>query len=187
MSEPTEPASAPTKRRWQARRPKNSTLIVEMLALVAAVLVIGTACGSSSTKDGAAAATTSSDTSVAAAPIVHGAWKAGCNQYSAGDLGACKAVHVTKVTCQWQGDDVHLSAVFKNTFSAHVTVHMNPTYTLKNAGLHGNGLTSTKDIGLDAGELRTFTVNQNPEGVDSHPRISSCHPGVDVLQGVELG
>lgn len=177
------------------RRSRRTSAFLIVLALgVGLVAVSGLAgCGSDTGSSDAAndagpsASESDASTTPEASPIVKGTWKGDCNQYSAGDLSACKAVKVSKVTCQWQDDDVHMSAVFKNTFAAHVTMHMQPTYNLLNAGLHGNGFGSVKDVGLDAGESRTVTVDENPAGVDAQPRITSCHPGVDVLQGVELG
>jgi hypothetical protein len=120
-------------------------------------------------------------------PLVRGAWNPECNQFSAGDEDACHALRVTKVTCQWQDDHVHMTVVFRNKFNAHVTVHMNPIYKLRNAGLHGNGLTSVEDVGLDAGEVRIFETDQDPAGVSGKPAITLCRPGVDTISGVELG
>jgi hypothetical protein len=120
-------------------------------------------------------------------PLVRGTWNGECNQFSAGDKSACRAIRAPKVTCQWFDDKVHMSVRFKNTFGAHVTVHMDPIYKLKNAGLHGNGLLTVKDVGLDPGEVRTYETDLDPKGVSGQPRITLCRPGVDVLQGVELG
>ena len=196
MSEATTPNGNQTGNPgWWKRRSKKAKFFLIALALIVALIAISAAAGGSSNKSGADASgdtgTNASNpgasTTAKAAPIVKGAWKGDCNQFSVGDLSACKAVNVSKVTCQWRDNDVHMTVVFKNTFGAHVTMHMAPTYNLLNAGLHGNGLTSVKDVGLDPGELRTVTVDENPAGVDNQPRITSCRPGVDVLQGVELG
>jgi hypothetical protein len=120
-------------------------------------------------------------------PVVRGAWADGCNQYGSGDYEACKAIRVSRVTCQWRDDKVRMTLVFKNTFGAHVTMHFNPEYTLKNAGLHGNGLTASQDVGLDPGERREYSTNQDPKGVKGQPAITRCSPKVDILQGAELG
>jgi hypothetical protein len=119
--------------------------------------------------------------------MVRGTWADGCNQYGGGDYSACKAIRVSRVTCQWQDDKVHMALVFKNTFGAHVTVHFNPIYRLKNAGLHGDGLTSSQDVGLDPGERRAYSTDQDPKGVKGQPAITSCSPKIDIIQGVELG
>jgi hypothetical protein len=194
MSEQVDAASQPKQPGWWKRRSKKTKVFLIFLALVVALIAISAAAGGSSDK-GTPGASNSANTAAAnpatttpkASPVVRGTWNADCNQYSAGDLSACKAIKVSKVTCQWQSDNVHMTVVFKNTFGAHVTVHMQPTYNLLNAGLHGNGLTSVKDVGLDPGEKRSVTVDENPAGVNAHPRIASCHPGMDILQGVELG
>jgi hypothetical protein len=185
--------SQPVKRGWWKRRSKKAKFFLVVLTLI--VLLVGISAAAGGGGDGTASTSnpstepqsTDATPDAVAAPIVHGTWKPECNQYSAGDLDACRAVKASKVSCQWQGDNVHMSVTFRNTFSAHVTVHMDPIYKLQNAGLHGNGLTSTKDVGLDPGELRTVTVDENPAGVDAQPAITMCGPKVDVLSGVELG
>jgi hypothetical protein len=195
MSEDATPLIQPATPGWWKRKSKKSKVFLIALALIVGLVAISIAAGGSSTQSNPNAAgsagtdASGSDASAPAevAPIVHGTWKSDCNQYSAGDFSACKAVKVSDVTCQWQDNNVHMSAAFENTFAAHVTMHMQPTYNLLNAGLHGNGFDSVKDVGLDAGETRTVTVDENPAGVDTHPRITSCRPGVDALQGVELG
>jgi hypothetical protein len=121
------------------------------------------------------------------ATAIKGKWNAECNQFSGGDQDACKAIRVSKVTCQWEGDKVHVIVVMHNTFDAHVTVHMNPIYKLKNAGLHGDGISAVHDIGLDPDETRTYDAEEEPAGVSGQPEITDCRPGVDTLLGVELG
>ena len=158
-------------------------LIGAVVLVVMGVAV--TACGSSVNKasSGAEASSAESD----AGPAVSGDWNPECNQFSGGDQDACKAIRVSKVTCQWQGDKVHVIAVMHNTFDAHVTVHMNPIYKLKNAGLHGDGITAIHDIGLDPDETRTYDADEEPAGVSGQPEITDCRPGVDTLLGVGLG
>ena len=193
MSEEATPSIQPATPGWWKRKSKKTKVFLIILALITGVIAISIAAGGSggTTTPEASPDTSASEpdasTTAKAAPIVHGTWKNDCNEFSAGDMSACEAVKVSQVTCQWQGENVHMSASFKNTFAAHVTMHMQPTYNLLNAGLHGNGMGSVKDVGLDAGETRTVTVDENPAGVDAQPSITSCHPGVDILQGVELG
>lgn len=76
---------------------------------------------------------------------------------------------------------------FKNSFGAHVTVHVEPLYRIKNGGAHGEGFTNTEDVGLDPGETRVWETDLDPAGIEGQPAISACTPGVDVLGGVELG
>jgi hypothetical protein len=62
-----------------------------------------------------------------------------------------------------------------------------PIYTLKNAGLHGDGLTSSQDVGLNPGERREYAAKQEPKGVKGRPKITKCAPKFDEILGVELG
>jgi hypothetical protein len=119
--------------------------------------------------------------------MVEGAWGGGCNQYAGGDYSACKAIRVKRVTCHWSGGNIYVTVVFKNTFGAHVTVHFQPIYVLKNAGKHGTGLTSSQDVGLDPGERREYAARQDPKGVSGQPKITKCAPKFDDILGVELG
>jgi hypothetical protein len=120
-------------------------------------------------------------------PLVKGTWMGECNQFSSGDLEACQKLRVTKVTCQWIEDKVHMKATFKNGLNAHVTVHLEPRYRLKNAGEHGEGLTNFEDVGIDALATRTWEKDLDPAGVDGQPAITACTPTLEVLQGIELG
>jgi len=155
-----------------------------LLMAIATLALVATGCGgSSSSSSGGGKKKKSSDEG----PVVHGTWGGGCNQYSGGDYSACKAIRVSNVRCQWKGNDVWVNVVFKNTFGAHVTVHFQPIYVLKNAGKHGTGLTSSQDVGLDPGEKRDYGAKQEPKGVSGQPKITKCKPSFDIIQGVELG
>ena len=120
-------------------------------------------------------------------PVVKGTWDGTCNQYSAGDEDACKQLDASKVTCQWIDGKVHMTITFKNNLGAHVTVHLEPRYKLKNAGKHGEGITNVEDVGIDAGATRKWETDLDPAGVEGQPKITACNPALDVLQGVELG
>jgi hypothetical protein len=185
-----EPSSGKRPGWWKRRSKLTKALII--LAVI--ILIIVAATSGSSKKDDKIAADTSTATSTEKAdaasnngPVFVGTWNAECNQFSAGDEGACHALRVSRVTCQWRDSRVHMTVIIKNTYGAHVTVHMNPIYNLQNAGVHGDGLSAVQDIGLDPGELRTYETDQEPHGVKTQPAITSCRPGVDTLQGVELG
>jgi hypothetical protein len=139
--------------------------------------------GDKSSENGSA----SKDQGSSDGPLVSGTWNGDCNQFSAGDEDACKALRVSKVTCQWVGDSVRMTIVFYNPFGAHVTVHTEPKYRIRNGGTHGEGITNVEDVGLDSGETRTWQKDLKPAGISGHPAITACIPGVDVLGGVELG
>jgi hypothetical protein len=182
---------------WWGRRSKKAKLLI-IAAVLIAIIAAASSSGSKKTDNNnnnspapasssESSDSSSSDTAATTGPLVRGTWDGECNQFSAGDEDACNALRVTKVTCQWQDDHVHMTVVFHNKFGAHVTVYMNPIYKLKNAGLHGDGITATQDVGLDAGEVRTYETDQEPKGVTGTPAITLCRPKVDTLQGVKLG
>ena len=179
---------------WWKRRSKKAKFAIILAVLIALIAAMSSAGGgdkSDSGDDSAAVADDGGDEAAEEAakngPIVKGKWNGDCNQFSAGDEDACKAIRVSRVTCQWREDKMVMTVVIRNTFGAHVTVHMNPIYTLDNAGKRGDGLTAVKDIGLDPGEVRTYETEQEPKGVEGQPKITSCTPGIDILGGVELG
>ena len=181
---------------WWKRRSKKAKFAIILAVLIALIAAMSSAGGDNSDTggggdDSAAVADDGGDDAAEEesknGPVVKGKWNGECNQFSAGDEDACKAIRVSRVTCQWREDKVVMTVVIRNTFGAHVTVHMNPIYTLDNAGKRGDGLTAVKDIGLDPGEVRTYETEQEPKGVEGQPKITSCTPGVDVLSGVELG
>jgi len=182
-------AGGASGKNWWSRRSKKAKIALIIGAIIVIAIIASAVSGGSKKKSGS---NQSSDNAGGApssnnGPVVRGTWNAECNQFSAGDKDACAAVRVSTVTCQWQDDHVHMAVNFKNTFGAHVTVHMNPIYKLANAGIHGNGLTNVEDVGLDPGEVRKFETDLDPAGVSGNPRITLCRPGVDVLQGVALG
>lgn len=195
MTDDAAPPPEGTKKQgWWKRRSKKAKFAIILAVLIALIAAMSSAGGDKSDSngsgdDGAAVVENGGDEAEESknGPIVKGTWNGECNQFSAGDEDACKAIRVTKVTCQWRDDVMRMTVVIKNTFGAHVTVHMNPIYTLKNAGTRGNGITAVQDIGLDAGEVRTYETDQEPKGVTGQPKISLCRPGIDTLQGVELG
>ncbi|HEY8646254.1 MAG TPA: hypothetical protein VIL77_10280 [Gaiellaceae bacterium] len=187
----------PKRGNWWKRRSKKAKVLIIAAALIAVIAIANGGNKKESTPADAVTPAASQTTTEAEptttaeaannGPLVRGTWNGECNQFSAGDLSACKAIRATKVTCQWQEDHVHMAVTFRNTFGAHVTVHMNPYYVLKNAGEHGDGITATQDVGLDPGEVRTFETDQSPKGVAGTPAITLCRPKIDTLSGVELG
>ena len=103
-----------------------------------------------------------------------------------GDKQALKKLKTTHVYCGWQGDHIVLHARFKNGLAAHITVHITPTYVLKNAGKHGDGLTSQQDIGIDAGAVRDWTgdLGAPAGGIRTGTTITKCVPRV---ASIDLG
>jgi hypothetical protein len=105
--------------------------------------------------------------------------------FVSGDAEARANMQVTRVWCRWSGEEVEIGATFHNGMATHVTVHVQPNYRLLKAGLHGDGLTSDKDVGVDAGATRVWSEKiGNPDNVDGSPRITSCEPEIN---SVDLG
>lgn len=105
--------------------------------------------------------------------------------FISGDAEARRNMRITKVFCRWNGDEVEVGATLHNSMATHVTVHIQPNYRLKRAGLHGDGIGSVKDAGVDADATRVWSEKVgNPDNVDGKPAITSCEPE---LLGVDLG
>ena len=121
-------------------------------------------------------------------PLVQGTWGGGCNQYSVGDLRRLQGDPRQEASRAIGAATTSTSRSSSRTRSAaHVTVHFNPIYTLKNAGLHGDGITSTQDVGLDPGERREYAAKQEPKGVKGRPKITKCAPTIDTPLGRRTG
>jgi hypothetical protein len=66
-------------------------------------------------------------------------------------------------------------------------VHVQPNYRLKNAGLHGDGITSQIDVGIDAGATREWVGDAGrADGLaeGKTPKITQCGPEIN---SVDLG
>lgn len=167
--------SAPAASAGRPARTKRLPRItgLALAALTAGALVV-TGCGSSSD---------SSKKPAAAGPKVPGTIKA--SAFVTGDKEGLAKLRSSGVWCRWVGDHVELRIAFRNRLSAHVTVHIQPNYRLANAGLHGDGLTSQKDVGIDAGTFRAWFADLGaPDGITGHPTITTCAPEIN---GVDLG
>jgi hypothetical protein len=144
--------------------------------LVAAVLATG--CGSS-----AGAGSKTKSAAVAPSPKVAGTIKP--SAFVTGDKQALAKLKTAGVWCRWVGDHVQMRIEFRNRLAAHITVHVQPNYRLANAGLHGDGLSSQQDVGIDAGKFRAwFGDLGSPDGISGHPAITTCAPEIN---GVDLG
>lgn len=105
--------------------------------------------------------------------------------FISGDKEAIAKLKASSVFCRWIKGHVYLHISFRNRLGAHITVHVQPNYRLANAGLHGDGLGSQKDFGIDPGAFRAVYEDLGtPEGVSGHPRITVCGPEIN---GVDLG
>jgi hypothetical protein len=102
-----------------------------------------------------------------------------------GDKEAQGLLRTSNMWCRWNGEEVELGATFRNGSAAHVTVQVQPNYRLSRAGLHGDGMMSRKDIGIDADATRVWTAKLGkPQGVSGRPTITECAPEI---MAVDLG
>src|SRR4051794_17343863 len=65
--------------------------------------------------------------------------------FVSGDKEAIRRVKFTHYWCRWNDGEVEVHAVVKNPLAAHITIHLQPNYRLKDAGLHGDGTGSVQD------------------------------------------
>lgn len=150
-----------------------------LIAAIVGFMLVGAIAGCAESSKEAVTTSTS-------APATRGVFVKDCSTVL-GDQAACRALTVTKVTCRWDGDQIRVAATFANKLAAHVTVHVVPTYTLANAGQHGDGITNWTDVGIDAGATREWTHELGrPDGVSGTPAIRACRPTL-TLNGVDLG
>lgn len=156
-----------------ARRGRRSAAVLAILALGAIALA---GCGTSSSDGGG-------DTPAQISAKVGGSMA--YSTFYSGDSEARRLLDSTAVWCRWSGDEVEMGATFTNGLAAHITVHVQPNYRLLRAGLHGDGLGSIKDVGIDANATRRWTAKLGrPEGVGGQPPISECAPEIN---SIELG
>jgi hypothetical protein len=102
-----------------------------------------------------------------------------------GDKEALQPLKRGSVVCLWHRDEVQMRVTFVNGLDAHITIHVQPNYRIKRGGLHGDGLGSLKDMGVDARAKRRWTADLGkPEGVKAGAPISECSPEIN---SIELG
>jgi hypothetical protein len=99
--------------------------------------------------------------------------------FGCGDQELIDNLHASNVWCAWDKDHVIVHISFRNRENAHVTVTVQPSYRIVNGGKHGSGLTSLKDVGIDAGAFRSwFGDAGKPKGVKAKTPISKCEPSL---------
>ena len=105
--------------------------------------------------------------------------------FASGDKEALHEVKRSNAWCRWNDGQVEMHIRFVNRMGAHVTVHVQPNYRLKGAGLHGDCISSIEDVGIEAGATRDWTKRLGePAGVDGAPRITECAPEIN---SIDLG
>ena len=157
---------------------KSPLAVVCVFATATVLSAAGCGGSSSSTSGGKEAPKTANTT-----PKVVGTLKP--SVLLTGDQEAIRLLKHSDVWCRWNDGQVEIGATFTNGSAAHITVKIQPNYRLKRAGLHGDGLGSIKDIGLDGDQTRVWSDKiGKPGGVSGQPRITECAPE---LFTVELG
>ena len=105
--------------------------------------------------------------------------------FVSGDKQAIRRVKFTHYWCRWNDGEVEVHAVVKNPMAAHITIHLQPNYRLRDAGLHGDGSGSVQDIGVNAHATRYWSKRVgSAQGVSGSPKITVCGPE---LNGIDLG
>jgi hypothetical protein len=75
---------------------------------------------------------------------------------------------------------VHVS--FRNHSIAHATLHVEPKYTIRNGGTHGNGITNWQDVGIDGNAFRAvFLDAKSPDGIPKNSPIGVCRPNLAMI------
>lgn len=100
-----------------------------------------------------------------------------------GDSGLINAVSASNVYCFWSEGHVIVHMSFRNHSIAHVTLHVEPKYTIKNGGTHGNGITNWQSVGIDGHAFRAvFMDAKSPDGVPKNSRIGACQPDLAMIE-----
>ena len=170
-----------------------------IITATAAVLALAGCGGAASSSSSSSSAAGSSSTSAAGTESAAGSGATSASAPSvkkvkgtikpslliSGDKEAIKSLVSKGVACWWEDGKVHMQATFTNGMNAHITVHVQPNYRLKKAGLHGDGVSSQEDVGIDSGATRKWTAELGtPDGVKGTPAITECAPEIN---SVDLG
>ncbi len=174
---PTPVAAAPAKRAWVRRHP--------IWSIILALIVIG-AISSAFSHHGSSGSPSSSGSDLsaasAAASVPITGRISGAFQDSSGCLGCgslVQYIHVDRVWCGWQGNNVIIHVRFRNDSVEHVTVSWHPSYVIAGGGSHGGGLTSIQSISLASHATRAADVSQSPKGVSPGSAIGQCDPAFE--------
>ena len=109
---------------------------------------------------------------------VHGTFS---KSLTLGDAALIKALSASNVYCFWSKGHVIVHITFRNHSIAHVTLTIEPKYTIRNGGTHGNGLTNWQDFGIDGNAFRAVFIDAKaPDGIPKNAPIGACQP--DLIQ-----
>lgn len=83
----------------------------------------------------------------------------------------------SNVFCVWSKGHVLVHISFRNRAVEHVTLHVYPRYTIRNGGMHGDGFTNVKSVGINASAFRAVYIDAGaPDGVPKNSPIGTCRP-----------
>jgi hypothetical protein len=162
------PGAAPAKRyNWFRRHP----ILSGLLGLVVALIVVGVVTGGNSGKS-------SSSTPHLTGNVPGQLTKETITlSLNSADKQAERALTWSDVYCGWDGNHVTVHIAFHSTLAAHVSVEVQPRYTIKNGGLHGTSVDSRTSFGVPATGSYTWWGNAgSPAGVTKGAPIGRCAP-----------
>jgi hypothetical protein len=95
-----------------------------------------------------------------------------------GDKNLVRLLNASNVYCFWnRKGHVIVHITFRNHAVEHVTLTVEPRYTIRNGGTHGSGITNWKSIGINASAFRAVFIDAGaPDGVPKNSPIGSCRP-----------
>jgi hypothetical protein len=94
-----------------------------------------------------------------------------------GDKNLVRLLSASNVYCYWSKGHVFIHISFRNHAVEHVTLTVEPKYTIRNGGQHGSGFTNFKSIGINASAFRAVFIDAGaPDGVPRNSPIGSCRP-----------
>jgi hypothetical protein len=163
------PGAAPAKRHnWFRRHP----ILSGLLGLVVVLIVVGIVAGGNSGKS--SSSTTPHLTGIVPGQLTKDTITLSINS---ADKQAEKALTWSDVYCGWDGGHVTVHIAFHSTLAAHVSVEVQPRYSIKNGGLHGTSVDSRTSFGVPATGSYTWWGNAgSPAGVTKGAPIGRCAP-----------
>jgi hypothetical protein len=155
----TKPTPVAVKRRnWFRRHP----ILTGLFGLVILLIVLGIATGGNSSKS--TSSTSPHLTGRVNGQLTKDTITLGLNN---ADKQALKALTWSNVYCGWDGNHVTVHIDFKSTLAAHLSVEVQPRYSIQNGGLHGTSVDSRTSFGVPATGSYTWWGNAgSPAGED---------------------
>ena len=162
----TTPAPVAVKRRNSFRR---HPILTSLVGLVILLIILGTQTGS---RSGGSSSKSNSSTTPHLTGRVNGQLTNDPITLSlnGADKQALKALTWSNVYCGWDGDHVTVHIDFKSTLAAHLSVEVQPRYSIHNGGLHGTSVDSRTSFGVPATGSYTWWGNAGLTGRGHHGR-----------------